>query len=219
MLNYGLQEHSSLPTLSLQQRNQPLLGALIFASCYKTSQAAGIFNGGSKTNNLPEHISALVNYRIAMHQTPDFVKSRVTRIIAPIRRKHNLTLSAFENNSTYVGKNYLHLSTENSDLHPAPISPTDTGKDAVWTRFAGVIRSVFESVPSLEGKTVVVSGDIMPGNTDTRFYWNLSKNIYRFEPVRAGRAMNIHATDERIAIDAHLETMMLYYGMSFVTFM
>ncbi|GFF23936.1 phenylalanine/tyrosine ammonia-lyase [Aspergillus udagawae] len=132
-----------------------------FRFLLQTSQAADIFNGGSKTNNLPEHISALVNYRIAMHQTPDFVKFRATRIIAPIC----------------------------------------------------VIRSVFESVPSLVGKTIVVSGDIMPGNTDTRFYWNLSKAIYQFEPVRAGRAVNIHATDERIAIDAHLETLMLYYDL------
>jgi Gly-Xaa carboxypeptidase len=89
--------------------------------------------------------------------------------------------------------------------------------DVIGTRFAGVIRSVFDSVPSLRGKTVMVSWDFMPGNTDTIFYWNLSKNIYCLEPVRRGRALNIHGVDERIAIDAHLETTTFYYGMSFLS--
>jgi Gly-Xaa carboxypeptidase len=186
-----------------------------FRFMVQTSQAADIFNGGVKGNNLPKHISALVNYRVAMHQAPDTVKSRAVHITASIARKYNLTLFDFREGHTYEGNNYLHLSTENSELRPSPISPMHLEKDAVWTRFAGVIRSVFESVPSLKGKTVVVIGDTMPGNTDTRFYWNLSKNIYRWEPVRTGKALNIHATDERIAIDAHLETMTFYYGKSF----
>jgi Gly-Xaa carboxypeptidase len=101
----------------------------------------------------------------------------------------------------------------NSPLNPAPISPTDIETSPVWARFAGVTRSVFESVPSFKGKTVVVSGDIMTGNTDTKVYWNLSQNIYRWSPAREGRALNIHTVDERIGMDAHLEGIMLYYGM------
>jgi Gly-Xaa carboxypeptidase len=180
-----------------------------FRFMLQTSQAVAMFNGGVKTNNLPENVSASVNYRIAMHQTPETVKSRAIQIIAPIARKHNLTLFDFRGDPRSEGNNYLQLSTDKIELHPAPISPIH---DAVWTRFAGVIRSVFESVPSLNGKTVVVSGDTMTGNTDTIFYWNLSKNIYRWDPVRKGRALNIHGDDERIAIDAHLETMTFYYG-------
>jgi Gly-Xaa carboxypeptidase len=185
-----------------------------FRYILQTSQAADIFNGGVKSNALPEHISALVNYRIALHQTPAEVQFRAVKIITPIVEKYNLSLSAFpENPGEEEGKpNHLTLSTLSGALSPAPVSPTETGKDAVWTRFAGVTRSVFESVPSLKGKTVVVSGDIMTGNTDTRFYWNLSRNIYRWSPSRAGGALNIHTVDERVAIDVHLEAMALYYG-------
>ncbi|CEL07863.1 hypothetical protein ASPCAL11017 [Aspergillus calidoustus] len=185
----------------------------------QTSQAADIFHGGVKSNALPEKIQALVNYRVGLHQTPEMVQERAERIIAPIVEKHNLSWSKFSDSiddpvdidaST---SGHLALSKPNTPLNPAPVSPTDIETNPVWARFAGVTRSVFESVPSLEGKTVVVSGDIMTGNTDTRFYWNLSRNIYRWSPAREGRALNIHTVDERIGIDAHLEGMMLYYDL------
>ncbi|KAE8150485.1 hypothetical protein BDV25DRAFT_110911 [Aspergillus avenaceus] len=185
-----------------------------FRFILQTSQAADIFNGGVKSNALPEHISALVNYRIALHQTPEDVTSRAVRIITPIVQKHNISLSAFPEDGKDEGKqNHLTISTLSGALSPAPVSPTETGKDKVWTRFAGVTRSVFESVPSLKGKTVVVGGDIMTGNTDTRFYWSLSRNIYRWSPSRAGGVLNIHTVDERVAIDVHLEAMALYYDL------
>ncbi|KNG90094.1 putative vacuolar carboxypeptidase Cps1 [Aspergillus nomiae NRRL 13137] len=186
-----------------------------FRYILQTSQAADLFHGGVKTNALPEHVEAVVNYRVALHQTPEEVMDRAVRLIAPIVERLNLTLAAFpEDKQGEEGKvNHLTISTLSKVLSPAPVSPTGTGVDAVWTRFAGVTRSVFESVPSLKGKTVVVSGDIMTGNTDTRFYWNLSRNIYRWSPSRAGGALNIHTVDERLAIDVHLEAMALYYDL------
>ena len=90
----------------------------------------------------------------------------------------------------------------------------------MWAHFAGVARSVFESHSNPLSKsasgtkpTVVVTGDVMTGNTDTRFYWSLSENIYRWSPSRAGGSLNIHTVDERIRLDVHLEAIMLYYGM------
>ncbi|KAL2836098.1 hypothetical protein BJY01DRAFT_222467 [Aspergillus pseudoustus] len=184
----------------------------------QSSQAADIFNGGVKSNALPEKIQAVVNYRVGLHQTPKLVQERAERIIAPIVEKHNLTwskasISASDEVDIASGTGGHLALTFNAPLSPAPVSPTDIETSPVWARFAGVARSVFESVPSLKGKTVVVSGDIMTGNTDTRFYWNLSRNIYRWSPAREGRALNIHTVDERIGIDAHLEGMMLYYDL------
>ncbi|EAW09297.1 Gly-Xaa carboxypeptidase [Aspergillus clavatus NRRL 1] len=184
----------------------------------QTSQAADIFHGGIKSNALPEKISALVNYRVALHQTPEVVKQRAIDIIRPIAEKHNLTWSAFEDPATANEEpaprnNHLALSILSTPLDPAPTSPTNVSTDAVWARFAGVARTSFESVPSLKGKTVVVSGDIMGGNTDTRFYWSLSRNIYRWSPARKDASVNIHTVDERMSIDAHLEAMVLYYNL------
>lgn len=189
-----------------------------FRYILQTSQAADIFNGGIKANALPEKISALVNYRIALHQTPELIKQRAIDIIAPIADKHNLLWTAFPETTAATAhkpavNNQLTLTTLSTPLVPAPVSPTNIDTDAVWARFAGVARTSFESVPSLKGKTVVVSGDIMTGNTDTRFYWALSRNIYRWSPSRRGGSLNIHTVDERVAIDVHLEAMVLYYSM------
>lgn len=184
----------------------------------QSSQAADIFNGGVKSNALPEKISTVVNYRVGLHQTPEMVQARAEKIIKPIVDKFNLSWRNDPGNNEIeleAGKaGVLTVSTLNNPLNPAPISPTDIETSPVWARFAGVTRSVFESVPSFKGKTVVVSGDIMTGNTDTKVYWNLSQNIYRWSPAREGRALNIHTVDERIGMDAHLEGIMLYYGMS-----
>ncbi|PLN82570.1 putative vacuolar carboxypeptidase Cps1 [Aspergillus taichungensis] len=203
-------DHVALAEKLAQSRGEPVRFTL------QTSQAADIITGGVKSNALPEKISALVNYRVALHQTPELVQERAERIIAPIAQRHNLTTSFFpaDNvpNPAQI-QNHLALTVLSAPLAPAPISPTATNEDAVWTRFAGTVRSAFESVPSLQGRTVVVSGDIMTGNTDTRFYWGLTRNIYRWSPSREGRTFNIHTVDERIGMDAHLEAMVLYYDL------
>ncbi|CAG7926347.1 unnamed protein product [Penicillium olsonii] len=188
----------------------------------QTSQAADLIHGGVKTNALPEKISAVVNYRVALHQTPDELRERAVRIISPIAEEHNLTLHvAFpgvEQNTDDGSDRTLTLYPLSKPLVPAPISPTDPLTSKVWAHFAGVARSVFEShsnplSKSTSKPTVVVTGDVMTGNTDTRFYWSLSENIYRWSPSRAGGSLNIHTVDERILLNVHLEGMMLYYDL------
>ncbi|KAJ5555057.1 hypothetical protein N7535_007502 [Penicillium sp. DV-2018c] len=191
----------------------------------QTSQAADLIHGGVKTNALPEKTSAVVNYRVALHQTPDHLRERAVRLISPIAEAHNLTLRvAFPDVAESVdgdaSDRTITLSPLSVPLVPAPISPTDPVESKVWAHFAGVARSVFESHPNPLAKatsgskpTVVVSGDVMTGNTDTRFYWSLSENIYRWSPSRAGGSLNIHTVDERIHLDVHIEGMMLYYDL------
>lgn len=198
-----------------------------FRYTLQTSQAADLFHGGVKTNALPEKISAMVNYRVALHQSPEQLHERAVGIIRPIVEKHNITLhDAFPDvpdAKQDSGDRTLKISPLSKPLVPAPVSPTDPLSSKVWARFSGVTRSVFESHPnplvkskskakSSSSPTVVVSGDIMTGNTDTRFYWSLSENIYRWSPSRAGGALNIHTVDERIRLDVHLEGLMVYYG-------
>jgi Gly-Xaa carboxypeptidase len=181
---------------------------------YQTSQATDLITGGVKINALPEKINVTINYRVALHETTDNVKSRAINIVTPIVKKRNLTFTAFGSGDAGDGTNHLELDLFSSPLEPAPISPTNVKKDAVWARFSGVTRSVFESLPSLNGKQVIVAGDTMTGNTDTRFYWNLTQNIYRWSPTREGGSANIHTVDERLDVDVHLEALALYYGKS-----
>ncbi|KAF7718732.1 Carboxypeptidase [Penicillium ucsense] len=196
----------------------------------QTSQAADLINGGVKTNALPEKISAVVNYRVALHMTADQLRERAVRIIEPIAKAHNITLHVDFSGSANptgmfdgTGDRTLVLSPLMEPLDPAPISPTDPLTSQTWARFSGVIRSVFEShsnpltsKSSAEFETipkVVVTGDIMTGNTDTRFYWSLTENIYRWAPSREDGSYNIHTVDERVHLDAHLEGVMVYYDL------
>lgn len=179
---------------------------------YQTSQAADLINGGVKINALPEKINATVNYRVAIHENTDVVRARAINIISPIAKAHNLTFTAFGAGDEAQPNNHLDISDYALPLEPAPISPTSPS-DAVWTRLSGVTRQFFESLPASGNKTVLVVGDVMTGNTDTRFYWNLTRNIWRFSPIRPDGTKNIHTVDERIDIAVHLEGLAFYYGM------
>lgn len=191
----------------------------------QTSQAVDIIRGGDKVNALPETVSATVNYRIAPHESLDFVKSKISDLVEPIARKHNVKVEGFggtrsgerqnaASDNEEAGPSFGTLYLYNlQDLSPSPISPTDL-QNPVWHIFSGTIRQVFEDTETLKGKKVVPVGDIMQGNTDTIYYWNLTKNIYRFSPAREDTRFGVHTIDEHIDMTAHLEGMRLYYGES-----
>ena len=191
----------------------------------QTSQAVDIIRGGDKVNALPETVSAIVNYRIAPHDSLDIIKKNVTKYLEPIARKHDIKLQGFGNvearnskdklgrdelDSTEKSKGTLYLKSLN-DLSPSPISPTNVDND-VWHLFSATIQQVFEDTSTLAGKKVVPVGDIIEGNTDTIMYWNLTKNIYRFSPARDGIRFGVHTIDEHIDMRVHLEGMRFYYG-------
>lgn len=178
----------------------------------QSSQAVDMVRGGVKANALPEKVSSIVNYRVALHETPEAITARAAAVVGAVAARHNLTF-AHPGLRRGTGPppvvNHVALYPLSAPLEPAPVSPADLGS-GVWRRFSGVARGVFERA---FGKRVVVVGDIMTGNTDTRFYWNLSRNIYRWSPTVEGGAVNIHTVDERIKMEAHLQGMMVYYGL------
>jgi Gly-Xaa carboxypeptidase len=178
----------------------------------QTSQAVDIIRGGNKVNAPPETVTATINYRIAPYDALDIVKDHIHRLADPVARKHNLETVDFHGTNASASSKSSGTLTPHSvnDLRPAPISPTDAA-DPVWALFSGTVRSVFESVAPLKGKTVVPVGDIMLGNTDTVHYWDLTRNIYRFSSRREGTSAGVHTIDERVEMDALLEAMRFYY--------
>lgn len=204
----------------------------------QTSQAVDIIRGGQKVNALPKKVETTVNYRIATHDSLEVVKLETTRILKPIAQKHGLALHYFGHKNSkpdrvfspramaslttlqfptqgqisgFTGALFLNSS---NDLSPSPVSPTNVEND-VWRLFSTTIRQVFENTTTLAGKTVIPVGDIMHGNTDTIHYWNLTKNIYRFSPLREGTKFGIHTIDEHMDMTAHVEGLRFYYGKSF----
>ena len=166
----------------------------------QTSQAVDIISGGVKVNALPERVTAVVNHRINIGETTKLVKDRLTALSSRIANKHNLTLHAFADD----GKEELRsitLSTSTYELEVAPVTPADASVQGPYSVLAGTIRALY-------GEDVIVAPGIMTGNTDTRYYWDLTRHIFRFAPGydpedEAGLG-SIHTVNERVSVRNHI---------------
>lgn len=178
-----------------------------------TSQSIDIFRGGEKANALPESASIVVNHRISVEKTVDEIKSHFTNRVLELAHKHNLAVEAFGEDA-YTPKDpkgTLVVSSFSAPLESAPVSPFG---DAVWNELAGVTRHIFEEAIWPEAEYPILTAPaLMPANTDTRYYWNLTKHIFRYTPayIEDLTSLNIHSVNERLPFDAHLHTLAFFY--------
>jgi Gly-Xaa carboxypeptidase len=178
---------------------------------FTTSVAVDIIHGGVKTNALPERTQITVNHRINVGSTSSVVKSHMVSLAAQVAHKYNLTLHAFNGTET---PSSITLSHNDKLLEPAPVTPTDlhpSSNSSLVTPFnvlSGTTRALY-------GKDLIVSPGIMTGNTDTKFYWDLSEHIFRYGPgwdkEQVGLG-NIHTVDERVGVQAHIDTTRWMWG-------
>ncbi|KAL6904175.1 carboxypeptidase S [Trichoderma evansii] len=189
----------------------------------QTSQAVDIINGGQKINAMPEKTILGVNYRVAHQNSIAEVQHNAVKRVNSIVKKYGIKLKPFEDDEEYEEyvaslepevlekagskdvdyKGTLVLSTKGK-FHPSPISPTS---GHAWEVLAGTLRHTF----AFDNGTVVPTGEIMTGNTDTRHYIGLSDNIWRFTPDRFHAENNIHTIDEHARVDGHIEMLKFYY--------
>ena len=167
-----------------------------------TSIAETVIHGGVKVNALPESASATVNHRISIDESSRVVQEKLTKIAASVAARHKLTLNAFDGSD--VRPESINIQSSLETLDPAPVTPIDTEEYAL---LSGTIRASFPDV--------YVAPGMSTGNTDTKSYWNLSRNIFRFEPStfdsRSSDRSNIHTINERMSIDGHLDVVRFYY--------
>lgn len=175
----------------------------------QTSKAATIFNAGVKTNALAESAKVNFNSRIDIFSSIDEVKKIFHFLVQPISEKYCLLLNG---ESPSPRRYTVHCGgkpsignislTYNSEHEASPIAPFTLDAPA-WVIFSKAVQASF-------GPEIIVSPSAMTGNTDTRLYWNLSPNIYRWSPVRSQDKINIHTVDEMIKIDAHVDGIKFY---------
>jgi Gly-Xaa carboxypeptidase len=168
-----------------------------------TSVAADVIRGGVKVNALPERTQVTVNHRINVGETTQVVKDRLTHLAKNVASKYNLTVHAFsDERETPSSITLFH----GHFLEPAPITPTTVDPVTPYTILSGTTRALF-------GEEIIMSPGIMTGNTDTRFYWDLTRHIFRYAPgydpefEGLGR---IHTVDEAISIKSHLALIQWY---------
>ncbi|KAF8920567.1 hypothetical protein CPB85DRAFT_1548472 [Mucidula mucida] len=134
----------------------------LFGVLFKTTQAVDLINGGVKINALPEVAAAVVNHRIGEHSSSKEVQQHITELVVPIGQEFNLTISAFGDHLTL----------------PSPVSPIHL--KGPYGVLSGTIKATLQSSSRYKASGVVVSPSLGLGNTDTRFYWNLTRHIYRY---------------------------------------
>lgn len=166
----------------------------------QTSQAVDVIEGGVKVNALPERTSVVVNHRVNIGDKPETVWKRIKKISKPIAKKYNLTLHAFD--GTEEAPESISLSASETTLNPAPVTPTDADRMTPYRVLAGTTRALY-------GEEMIVSPGIMTGNTDTRYYWDLTRHIFRFgpgyDPGSSAGLGNVHTVDEHISVHNHIQ--------------
>lgn len=173
-----------------------------------TSVAVDTIRGGVKVNALPEEVTTVVNHRVNIGSSTAVVKKNIAIMATIIAKKYDLEVVGFDSEDTGKGSS-ITLSATNI-LEPAPLSPYDS---LAYSVLSGTTRALY-------GEEVLVTPGLMTGNTDTRYMWPLSQNIFRFNPAR-GRVSRggidegmgrIHTVDERQSIQGHLDAVSWFWG-------
>ncbi|KAJ3091953.1 hypothetical protein HK102_012260 [Quaeritorhiza haematococci] len=195
-----------------------------------TSQAVDIISGGVKVNALPERVYAVINQRVAVDMHVKDIEEHLVAVLAPVAAKHSLALTIKD----HTGKETkvqdpkeksgaILIETIRGNLEPSPKSPS-SGR--VWEVLSGTIKHVAKdlkrttetdeavrSSQSDEADEIVVSPMLMGGNTDTRWYWPLTRHIYRFAPVRDNESFGVHTVNERISLRNFVECIAFFHEL------
>ena len=163
---------------------------------FRTSQSVGKINGGVKINAIPETASTLINLRLSVETSIAKIEEHYENLINPISRKHGMEFEGFR--SSHASSNPRKVSLFGVDaLEPAPVSPV--GAEA-FQILSGTIKNTLR--PLDQDNELIVTPYLMPANTDTKNFWALTKNIYRFTPINLVANLNrAHTTDEFIRAD------------------
>ncbi|KAK8011145.1 peptidase family M20/M25/M40 [Apiospora arundinis] len=164
---------------------------------FTTSVAVDLISGGVKSNALPERTTALINHRVNVGDSPTDVQAKIAKLASSITKKYNLTLHAFDDEAETPSS--MTLKSPRT-LEPAPVTPTEVDSLTPYAVLSGTTRALYD-------KEIIMAPGLSTGNTDTLYYWDLSKHIFRYQggwdPKQEGLG-NIHTVDERISVLAHI---------------
>ncbi|KAK7020387.1 carboxypeptidase S [Favolaschia claudopus] len=196
----------------LKKAAEYLLQDTMLKALVGTTLAVDIVNGGVKSNALPEQamvgITASMNIRPHYSQTVvnhlNATLSRDSSLVMDLAEKYNLSVTAYgepltpADTPTY-GSVLIHAPIH---LEPAPISPIDANPFQI---LAGSIRTARQTGSTKDD--VYVAPGMMTGNTDTKYYWPLSKHIFRYgHRNMIGRGMGgIHTVNEHVPAASFVE--------------
>lgn len=187
------------------------LQGLSFQYYVQTSQAMDVIVGGEKANALPEHVVLGVNHRVTRGQLVDEVLEHFVERVKKVAKKHDLAVIAYGEKVMNGSKGVFNV-TQQGTLNPSPLTPTS---GTPWQVLAGTNRHVIEDLglfPKLGGYPIMTVPSLMTPNSDTRYYWSLTNNIFRFAPVVMSLEFEgVHAVNERVRLRDHLLMIAWYH--------
>jgi len=130
---------------------------------------------------------------------PTNVRTTVNHRIAPYH-----TINDVLNHITKITSNFPNVTVR--VLEQLPPSPISDPNSESYKFLSSAILKVFPDV--------VVAPSLMIGNTDTRWFWNVSKNIFRFSPIHMHGHEDVarfHGTNERINVKDYVKVIDFYY--------
>jgi len=144
------------------------------AAMLRTTTAITVIKGGTKSNVLPYDVKFIVNHRVHPDDTLESIVEYDKNLINNPPRKDGKKIEVKVEDST-------------------PPSPISSLTSDAW-------RWIEESVGEVFNNPIAPS--VMVGNTDTRWYWDLSDDIYRFSPVELNikDVKMFHGLNERISV-------------------
>lgn len=148
----------------------------------RTTIAPTIFRAGMKTNVLPAHAEAYVNFRIHPQDSVGAVIDHVERTI----KNPDVEIQSPD---------------RTRDREASLVS------DLTSTSYQDVKQSIWETF----GEIPIAPATFLAA-TDSRHFHDLTRNIYRFRPIRARPSdrTRIHGTNERIDEENYLEMIQFY---------
>ncbi|KAJ3566478.1 hypothetical protein NPX13_g7117 [Xylaria arbuscula] len=171
---------------------------------FTTSQAVDIISGGVKSNALPERTRIVVNHRVNVGEKISKVQAKIAHLAHSVATKHNLTLQAFTDEPEIPSSIKL---IAKETLEPAPVTPTSVDGVTPYGVLSGTTRALY-------GESMLMAPALMTGNTDTRYYWDLTKHIFRygpgFDPELGFDLGGIHTVDEKLSVLAHTRLVQWY---------
>lgn len=167
---------------------------------FTTSLAPDVISGGVKNNALPERTRLLVNHRVNVGDRTSDVQDNLAVLAKTVAEKYNLTVHAFTDEAETPGS--ISLKAEKTVLESAPVTPTSVDGITPYAVLSGTTRALY-------GTDVLMAPGLSTGNTDTRFYWDLTQHIFRYGPGWDPEDMGlgaIHTVNEKISLKNHVHT-------------
>lgn len=165
----------------------------------QTTQSHAMIHGGVKVNVVPEKTSLHMNYRIVHGHTINNVKGHLEEVVKAFIADFNLNVTEEEDILEFRGwdqrgiVNSISLRALPGSIEPSPITPSFVNGTTPYSVLHGTTRALYGD------NITVIAPILMPGNTDTRHYGNLTKHIFRFSP---GHDM-ADSTDNQLKSYAH----------------